>query len=130
MGKYIECANNIRSNYDNNAFPLIDKLYYNLDDLVKELKSCTGTLFEEAITDLVSCQTNLSVLKDTALENLDSITNNARTYDSLRNKYSNTKINSNGLIEYTHKKEITTGLYENVTEVIPDMEKFKGGSYN
>ncbi len=136
MEKYIECANDIRSLYDNNAFPLIDKLYYNIDDLVKELRNCTGDLFDEAITDLVSCQTILSTLKDTAIKNLNSITNNASTYDSWRNKYSNTKINSNGLIEYTYKKEVgITGVrmvpvYDNVTEIIPEMKNYKGGFYN
>ncbi len=136
MGKYIECANSIRSNYDNNAFPLIDKLYYNLDDLVRELRNCTGNLFDEAITDLVSCQMILSTLKDTAIKNLNSITNNASTYDSWRNKYSNTKINSNGLIEYTHRKEVgitetlMVPVYDNVTEIIPEMKNFKGGFYN
>lgn len=133
MGKYIESTNDISSFYDNNAFPLIDKLYYNIDDLVKELRNCTGDLFDEAITDLVSCQTILSTLKDTAIKNLNSITKKASLYDSWRNMYSNTKINSNGLIEYTHKKETTSTellISENVTEIIPEMKDYKGGSYN
>lgn len=136
MGKYTETANDIRALYDNNAFSLIDKLYYNIEDLVKELRNCTGNLFDEAITDLVTCQTILSTLKDTAIKNLNSITDNASTYDSLCNKYSDTTINSNGLIEYTHRKEVgITGtlmvpVYDDVTEIIPEMKNFKGGFYN
>ena len=71
-----------------------------------------------------------------ASNNLQSIINKSQIFDSWLNKYNNTKINDSGLILRTYRKEVgipgilMVPVYEDITEVIPEMKNFTGGPYN
>ena len=141
MKAYYMATTDVISNiYDEDIFPLIDSLYYNVDDLVKELKKCLGNLFNQAIVDLNNCQTILSNLKEDAISNLNTIINKASIYDGLVNKYENKKnckvrINDKGLIEYSELIEkyllgIVISSESSPYRIIPEMENYRGDFYN
>lgn len=132
---FFTIADTISDIYKSQTFPLIYELIANINSLVDELKICEGNLFDEAIADLENYKTNILDLELTASNNLQSIVEKAQIYDNWLNKYDNTKINDSGLILRTYRKEVSIKgtlmipVYEDITEVIPEMKGFTGGPY-
>lgn len=133
---FFTIADTISDIYKSQTFPLIYELIANINSLVDELKICEGNLFDEAIEDLENYKTNILDLELAASNNLQSIVEKAQIYDNWLNKYDNTKINDSGLILRTYRKEVCVKgtlmvpVYEDITEVIPEMKNFTGGPYN
>ena len=133
---FFTIADTISDIYKSQTFPLIYELIANINSLVDELKICEGNLFDEAIEDLENYKTNILDLELAASNNLQSIVEKAQIYDNWLNKYDNTKINDSGLILRTYRKEVyvkgtlMVPVYEDITEVIPEMKNFTGGPYN
>ena len=133
---YCTIADTISETYKGKAFPLINELIANIDSLINELKRCEGNLFDEASQNLEKYKNQVLDLEFMASNNLQSIINKSQIFDSWLNKYNNTKINDSGLILRTYRKEVgipgilMVPVYEDITEVIPEMKNFTGGPYN